>query len=297
MCLACEVWTGIIGTVMRNATTVSVVPGSSQGGAQKYSKLDLLRYISEYPYENEDLRKRLTLPVDVPAPPSAKISDAAGLEAYYWRYHPVLQLISKTEEQAYRQRQQQQQEGDDAQTPDPTGAHKRDGYPGTSTNTKADFPFALPAEKELPSTGYVLHTLVAALYCFFATDTFDAGAIMVVNLGSDADTVGAVYAGLAGCWYASSDSEVASAGDNGGFDHHERSVGGASTSQKGLEGGREAPTARHIRHNLFWSEKVREWKDGLVKRNDVEEIAEELVRYEQKLGSSDEGTGKDCQIG
>lgn len=56
-------------------------------------------------------------------------------------------------------------------------------------------------ESKIRSTGYVIDTLEAALWAFFTTDTFEAGAIRVVNLGHDADTVGAVYGGLAGAFY------------------------------------------------------------------------------------------------
>ena len=55
--------------------------------------------------------------------------------------------------------------------------------------------------KRISSSGYVLNTLEAALWCFFSTNTFEKGAIKVVNLGDDADTVGAVYGGIAGAWY------------------------------------------------------------------------------------------------
>ena len=54
---------------------------------------------------------------------------------------------------------------------------------------------------EIKSSGYVVHTLEAALWAFFTTSTFKEGALKVVNLGNDADTVGAVYGGLAGAWY------------------------------------------------------------------------------------------------
>ena len=51
------------------------------------------------------------------------------------------------------------------------------------------------------SSGYVVHTLEAALWAFLSTSTFQEGALKVVNLGDDADTVGAVYGGLSGAWY------------------------------------------------------------------------------------------------
>jgi ADP-ribosyl-[dinitrogen reductase] hydrolase len=56
-------------------------------------------------------------------------------------------------------------------------------------------------ESKIRSTGYVIDTLEAALWGFFTTGTFEEGAVRVVNLGHDADTVGAVYGGLAGAFY------------------------------------------------------------------------------------------------
>lgn len=54
---------------------------------------------------------------------------------------------------------------------------------------------------DISSSGFVLSTLEAALWSFFTTSSFQEGALKVVNLGDDADTVGAVYAGLAGAFY------------------------------------------------------------------------------------------------
>jgi ADP-ribosylglycohydrolase len=50
-------------------------------------------------------------------------------------------------------------------------------------------------------TGYVIHTLEAALWAFHTTDDFRDGALAVVNLGEDADTTGAVYGQIAGAFY------------------------------------------------------------------------------------------------
>ncbi len=61
--------------------------------------------------------------------------------------------------------------------------------------------FVRTNEEDIKSSGYVVHTLEAALWAFFTTETFKEGALKVVNLGDDADTVGAVYGGLAGAWY------------------------------------------------------------------------------------------------
>lgn len=61
--------------------------------------------------------------------------------------------------------------------------------------------FVQTPDSEIKSSGYVVHTLEAALWAFFSTSTFQEGALKVVNLGDDADTVGAVYGGLSGAWY------------------------------------------------------------------------------------------------
>ena len=57
------------------------------------------------------------------------------------------------------------------------------------------------SDTKIRSSGFVVHTLEAALWAFFSTENFKDGAIKVVNLGDDADTVGAVYGGLAGAYY------------------------------------------------------------------------------------------------
>ncbi|KAL8896235.1 MAG: hypothetical protein Q9207_007809, partial [Kuettlingeria erythrocarpa] len=53
----------------------------------------------------------------------------------------------------------------------------------------------------ISSSGYVVHSLEASLWGFFTTDSFEEGALRVVNLGDDADTVGAIYGGIAGAFY------------------------------------------------------------------------------------------------
>ncbi|KAF3933310.1 hypothetical protein ABW19_dt0201081 [Dactylella cylindrospora] len=53
----------------------------------------------------------------------------------------------------------------------------------------------------ISSSGYVVNSLEAVLWAFFSTGTWEEGALKVVNLGDDADTVGAIYGGLAGAYY------------------------------------------------------------------------------------------------
>lgn len=57
------------------------------------------------------------------------------------------------------------------------------------------------AEPEVQATGYVVDTLEAALWSFLTTDSLEACLVRAVNLGDDADTVGAVAGGLAGAAY------------------------------------------------------------------------------------------------
>lgn len=57
------------------------------------------------------------------------------------------------------------------------------------------------AEPDLRASGYVMHTLEAALWALATTNDFRTGALRAVNLGNDADTTGAVYGQLAGAIY------------------------------------------------------------------------------------------------
>ena len=53
----------------------------------------------------------------------------------------------------------------------------------------------------IAASGYVVKTLEAALWAFFRSATFEEGALLAVNLGNDADSVGAVYGQIAGAYY------------------------------------------------------------------------------------------------
>ena len=58
---------------------------------------------------------------------------------------------------------------------------------------------------EIQSTGYVIHTLEAALWSVAAAESFDEAVLTAANLGDDADTVAAVTGQMAGAlWGASS---------------------------------------------------------------------------------------------
>lgn len=54
---------------------------------------------------------------------------------------------------------------------------------------------------QVSSSGYVLHTLEAALWCFLNTDSYRDAVLKAVNLGGDTDTTGCVAGALAGLYY------------------------------------------------------------------------------------------------
>lgn len=56
-------------------------------------------------------------------------------------------------------------------------------------------------EKEIPSSGYVLHTLKASIWCFLNTNNYEEAVLKAVNLGGDTDTTACVTGGLAGLYY------------------------------------------------------------------------------------------------
>ena len=58
----------------------------------------------------------------------------------------------------------------------------------------------LPTD-EIKSTGYVVDTLEAALWCLLTTDNYKDCVLKAVNLGGDTDTIAAVAGGLAGALY------------------------------------------------------------------------------------------------
>lgn len=56
-------------------------------------------------------------------------------------------------------------------------------------------------EHQIKSTGYVIDTIEAALWCLTTTDSYKDAVLKAVNLGDDTDTVGSVTGGLAGLFY------------------------------------------------------------------------------------------------
>jgi len=56
-------------------------------------------------------------------------------------------------------------------------------------------------EEVIQSTGYVIHTLEASIWCLLTTINYKDAVLKAINLGDDTDTTGAVTGGLAGLLY------------------------------------------------------------------------------------------------
>jgi ADP-ribosylglycohydrolase len=80
--------------------------------------------------------------------------------------------------------------------PDPFWATELDFFQLVLTSGLAKRP-----EAEIDSSGYVIHTLVASLWCLLTTTSFEDCVLKAVNLGGDTDTTGCVAGGLAGVHY------------------------------------------------------------------------------------------------
>lgn len=56
-------------------------------------------------------------------------------------------------------------------------------------------------EDTISSSGYVLHSLEASLWCFLNSESYSEAVLKAVNLGEDTDTTGAITGGIAGVYY------------------------------------------------------------------------------------------------
>lgn len=55
--------------------------------------------------------------------------------------------------------------------------------------------------EDIESTGYVVHSLVASVWCLWNSSSYAEAVLKAVNLGADTDTTGAITGSLAGIWY------------------------------------------------------------------------------------------------
>ncbi|KAF7341347.1 hypothetical protein MVEN_01871200 [Mycena venus] len=214
---ACAAWTECIAGLVRGAAA------DAREGEAQMSKLDVLHHFAAYPWPADADALRVALAADVPLP--AGVVDPAAIEAHYTAHHRLMRLRA--------------------------AAHAEARAAAPSAGDAARTLALLPSAAALPSSGYVVHTLAAALYAFLATRTFEAGALLAANMGGDADTVAAVYGGgWRGC---------------------------------GMQRRRRALMERR---GLFWSPRVRAWRNALVRRDLIEEVAGELVEFVERHAAS-----------
>lgn len=76
-----------------------------------------------------------------------------------------------------------------------------DTYRSNALRSIATGGYAGKSVEEIHSSGYVVHTLEAALWCFERETTFEGAVLAAANLGDDADTVAAVCGQIAGAFH------------------------------------------------------------------------------------------------
>ncbi len=56
-------------------------------------------------------------------------------------------------------------------------------------------------EEEISSSGYVVDSLEASIWCFLKSDSYEESVFLAINLGNDTDTIAAITGGLSGIFY------------------------------------------------------------------------------------------------
>ena len=56
-------------------------------------------------------------------------------------------------------------------------------------------------EIDIKSSGYVIDTLESCIWCFLTTNNYKEAILKAINLGGDADTIGAITGSIAGLYY------------------------------------------------------------------------------------------------
>lgn len=85
-----------------------------------------------------------------------------------------------------------------------TGLYERSTEFDQFRHVLSDDFISMPVE-EVISTGYVIHTLHASLWCLLNSDNYRDCVLKAVNLGGDTDTAGCVAGGLSGACYGLKD--------------------------------------------------------------------------------------------
>ncbi|MEC4089100.1 ADP-ribosylglycohydrolase family protein [Pseudoalteromonas rubra] len=69
----------------------------------------------------------------------------------------------------------------------------------------SEFSFNTLEYMELTGSGYVIESLISALWCFYHGENFKDAILLAANIGNDADTTAAICGQIAGAYYGYSD--------------------------------------------------------------------------------------------
>jgi len=111
------------------------------------------------------------------------------LACYYYLEFALKLLNAKTPKEAYFE---MQSEFSDFMYQKQIGLSEREKFQRLTHNNIFDMD-----ESEIQSSGYVIHSLEASLWCLLTTDHYRDAVLKAVNLGSDTDTTAAITGGLA----------------------------------------------------------------------------------------------------
>jgi len=159
---------------------------SSNGNGSLMRILPLLFYIKDKPIE-----ERFAITRDVSAITHGHIRSAIAC-FYYLEFAGKL-LLNGNLQDVYKQVQAEIKDYLDSTAIDHNEIALFDGLlNGDIYKLNAD---------EIKSSGYVLHTLQASIWCLLNTSSYKEAVLKAVNLGEDTDTTGAVTGGLAALKY------------------------------------------------------------------------------------------------
>jgi ADP-ribosyl-[dinitrogen reductase] hydrolase len=74
-------------------------------------------------------------------------------------------------------------------------------FSSSLVNSIANKTYLNKAECDIETSGFVIHTLEAALWAFMTTEDYKSGLYLLARLGKDVDTVLCVYGQIAGAYY------------------------------------------------------------------------------------------------
>jgi ADP-ribosyl-[dinitrogen reductase] hydrolase len=183
---------------IENGTNPLLAGGTSErdnGNGSLMRILPLLFYVKDF-----DIIKRFDAVKEVSSITHAHIRSV--IACFIYIEYALLLLDGKNKEEAFGG---MKEKVNDFLTNNPICSQMEiDKFHRVLENQVGDYePVKLAAlkEQEISSSGYVLHSLEASLWCLLNSDTYEETVLKAVNLGEDTDTTAAIAGGLAGLLY------------------------------------------------------------------------------------------------